>query len=401
MSLVSKQLLDNQYVMNTFARKPVDFVRGQGMSLFDSDGKEYFDFLSGIGVLNLGHCNEGVVEAICEQVSKLAHVSNYFHVEHRGELAQQLVELYGYAGKVFFANSGAEANEGAIKLARKWGHEHKPEATTILTLGQSFHGRTLATVAATGQPDRAVPFAPVMPGFKHITLNDIDELEQTMGSDTVAILIEVIQGESGVWPAAYSYVERIDQLCAEHNVLLIVDEVQSGMYRTGRAFGFQHYDIQPDIITLAKGLGNGYPIGAVIARDEIADTFQPGDHGSTFGGGPVACAAALATVQQMRTMSIEGVSLAQHVESLGEYAREQLAGISGIESVRGEGLMIGFSLANSDALSASALADALLETGFIVNAIGQEHIRLLPPLVCRKSHIDALIGAIYAIIATE
>lgn len=385
--------LDTEYVMPTYARKGVAFVEGHGMELIDTEGKAYLDFLSGIGTMGLGHGNEAVVETLCKQARTLMHVSNIYDVENRGELAANLVNLAGMDAQVFFSNSGAEANECAIKLARKWGHAHKPEATHILTLDGSFHGRTLGTIAATGQKKFSAPFAPVMPGFSIVPLNDEAALDAALGEDTIALMIEVVQGESGVWPASPSFVKLAEKLCRERNVLLIVDEVQSGMFRTGTPYAFQNYGIEPDIFTLAKALGNGFPIGATIARTGISAEFAPGDHGTTFGGNVLACTVARTVVGQLAALADSG-----HIERVGAYAREQLAALKGVANVRGIGLMIGFSLT---ANNAQEVAAELLSKGFIVNAIGTEHVRILPPLICENAHIDALINALYAIINTK
>ncbi|MCL2024264.1 MAG: acetylornithine/succinylornithine family transaminase [Coriobacteriia bacterium] len=420
-------------VMQTYARTPVEFVRGSGMELFDSTGKSYLDFLAGIGTVNLGHANEAVAEAVCAQMHKLVHVSNLFYVEHRAELATKLAglsisplslssqsssmpyeslhdsslqtkytspESIGDA-QTFFTNSGTEAVEGALKLARKWGHLHKPHAQTIVTAHGSFHGRTYGALSATGQPERAVPFAPTLPGFAYTTFNDATELETHLTQNTVAFMIEVIQGESGVWPATQEYLDKAATLCKEHNILLIVDEIQTGIYRTGLPFAFQHYGIEPDIITSAKGLGNGFPIGAVIARTDVAAAFVPGDHGTTFGGGPVACAAALTTLNELARLSIDRRTLEEHVAVTGAYLRTRLTDIPYLTDVRGVGLMVGATLTAEMPLTAPQLRDALCEAGFIVNAIGDDHLRLLPPLICKNMHIDRLIEQIYAIIERQ
>jgi len=390
-------LPDEQHVMNTFARIPVEFVRGKGMELYDASGKTYLDFLSGIGTVSLGHSNSLVNDAVYQQLKKLTHVSNFFYVEYRAELADRLIELFEEEGKVFFANSGAEAVEGALKLARKWGHERKPDADTIVTALGSFHGRTYGAMSATGQPERATDFAPVLPGFEYVPFNDIEALDATLGDDTVAFMLEIIQGESGVWPASQEYIDVVAKLCKERNVLLIIDEIQTGIHRTGKPFAFQHYGITPDIITSAKALGNGYPIGAVIARTEVADTFVPGDHGSTFGGSPLACAAALSTLIAFDAMALDGAIISEHVEAVGAYAQSKLAEIPYLTDIRGKGLMIGATLTDDAPLNAAQLRDALCEAGCIINAIGDKYIRLLPPLICKNVHIDALIEAIYAI----
>ena len=409
--LADIQALDSAYVMHTFARRPVAFTHGHGAVLTASDGATYTDFLAGIATVSLGYDDPAVTAAIVEQAGKLVHVSNLYHVEHRGELAQALVELFDgedYIGdahppsesapaRVFFSNSGAEANEAAIKLARRWAKEHKPAADTILTLLGSFHGRTLATVAATGQPDRALPFAPVMPGFAHVPLNDVAALEAAIGSgqQTIAVMVEIIQGESGVWPASAEYLGRLSELCAETNTLLIVDEIQTGMYRTGAPFAYRHFGLSPDIVTSAKALANGMPIGACIAATHVADALKVGEHGSTFAGGPLVAAAALATLRRYREMDA-----IEHVSALGAYLRDSLAGVSGIGQVRGAGLMVGFSLTDETLATtdASSLATALFEAGYLVNAIGERSIRLVPPFVIEKSHIDGLVAALNAII---
>ena len=391
--------LDQQYVMNTYARRPVAFVAGQGMELVAADGSRYLDFLAGISTVNLGYSDPVVTQAIADQAAQVIHTSNLYYAPHRAELAQDLVQLFGAPAKVFFANSGAEANEAAIKLARRWAAQHKPQATTILTALNSFHGRTLATVAATGQPERAVPFAPVPQGFAHVPFNDTDALEAAVGPDTIAVMLEPVQGESGVWPATPQYLQRAQELCRQHGALLIFDEVQTGMYRTGSyPFAFQRYGLAPDIVTSAKALANGVPIGAAIATVHVAGAFVPGDHGSTFGGGALACAAARATLAQLSALK-----LGQNSEEMGEYLRAKLADIPGIGQVRGLGLMVGFTISDELAATlgptpAKTLSDALLDRHVIVNAIGQRHIRLLPPLICNRSHIDTLCNALYAII---
>lgn len=383
--------LDKAYLMPTYGRKGVAFVAGKGMELVDSEGKTYLDFLSGIGTMGLGHSPEKVTQVLSKQAQNLMHVSNIFHTQNRGELAHDLVQLAGIDGQVFFANSGAEANECALKLARKWGHAHKPEADHIVTLAGSFHGRTLATVAATGQEKFSAPFAPVMPGFSTIALNDLNQLDSALNDSTIALMMEVILGESGVWPASNAFVETAARLCEERNVLLIIDEVQSGMFRTGMPYAYQNYGIKPDLFTLAKALGNGFPLGACVARTDIAREFAPGDHGTTFGGNMLACTVGREVVCELAALADSG-----HIANVSEYAFEKLAELEGIYDVRGKGLMIGFSLERENA---QEVASALLEKGFIVNAIGAKHIRILPPLICEKAHIDALIEALYAIIS--
>lgn len=385
--------LDERYVMHTYGRKPVAFISGKGMELTATDGKVYLDFLSGIGTMGLGHSHPAITDALCKQAQTLMHVSNIYHVKNRGEFAADLVALFEQRARVFFSNSGAEANECAIKLARKWAKLTKPEADTIITMKGSFHGRTLATVAATGQEKFSAPFPPKMPGFQAIEYNSLAALEDAVGPSTVAVMLEVVQGESGVWPATQEFVTKAADLCKAHNCLLIVDEVQSGMFRTGKPFAYQHYGIQPDIVSLAKGIGNGFPLGATIAREEIADVFVPGDHGTTFGGNELATSVARTVVAQLAQLADSG-----HIDEVSAYALKKLSALPGVEAVRGIGLMIGFSLT---AHNAQELAARLLDQGIIVNAIGSNHIRILPPLICEIAHIDTFINALYAIIVEK
>jgi acetylornithine/N-succinyldiaminopimelate aminotransferase len=290
--------LDAEFHMPTYARKPVMFVRGEGMRLYDDDGAEYLDFVSGIGAVNLGHSHAAVVEAVRAQVGRLTHVSNLYYVEHRDELARDIVSLLAgpdaaVSAKVFLCNSGAESVEGAIKLARLWGKRRRGEdCFRVVTAERSFHGRTLAALAATGQASKQEAFAPLPEGFSHVPLNDIDALDAAVTRETCAVMLEPIQGEGGVYPCTPEYLRAVRDLCREREVLFVLDEVQTGMYRTGPAFAHQAFGTAPDVMCLAKSLANGLPIGAIVARGEVADTFAPGDHGSTFGGGPVVCAAA-------------------------------------------------------------------------------------------------------------
>jgi len=385
-------VLDSQFVMGTYARKPALFVRGEGMRLFDDDGKAYLDFVAGIGAVNLGHSHPAVSLAVVDQISKLTHVSNLFYVEHRDELARDLVALFGEPAKVFFSNSGAEAVEGAIKLARRWGKALRGESCFhIVTAERSFHGRTLAALAATGQPNKQEAFQPLPGGFSHVPLNDIGALEAAVTPDTCAVMLEPVQGEGGVYPCDAGYLAAVRRLCDEREVLLILDEVQTGFYRTGPAFAHAAHGIVPDVMTLAKSLANGLPIGAVLARGEVADTFHPGDHGSTFGGGPLVCAAGRACVRALTEERLGANALAA-----GEYLRDRLrdlaSGSGAITEVRGVGLMNAIELASADAQSISA---DLLAHGVVVNAIGPRILRMLPPLVCGKPEIDTLIDALY------
>jgi len=381
---------DSTCTMQTYARKPVLFVRGEGMRLYDDAGAEYLDFVSGIGAVNLGHAHPAVAEAVGQQMAKLVHVSNLYYVEHRAELACDIVRLLGGGMRVFFANSGAEANEGAIKLARKWAGESKPGAFRVVSALGSFHGRTLATLAATGQPGKQEAFAPLPEGFVHVPLNDISALEAALDESVAAVLLEVVQGEGGVWPATSEYLIAAERLCRERRALLMIDEVQTGFYRTGPAFAHQAVGIKPDVVTLAKSLANGLPIGALVASDEVAAAFRVGDHGSTFGGGPVVCAAARATIG-----ALESEQLGANALRVGEYLRSGLASVGeatgAITDIRGAGLMVGCSLA---APIAAETASALLGGGYVVNHIGADILRFLPPLVCGTAEIDTLLATL-------
>lgn len=386
----SAKAADASCVMQTYGRKPVMFVRGEGMRLFDDEGKQYLDFVSGIGAVNLGHAHPAVADAVQEQMCKLVHVSNLFYVEHRAELACDVVRLLGGGMRVFFANSGAEANEGAIKLARKWALEAKPGAHTIVTALRSFHGRTLAALAATGQPSKQEAFEPLPPGFAHVPFNDIDALEAALDDSVCALMLEVVQGEGGVWPAAPEYLEAAEKLCRERNVLLVLDEVQTGFFRTGPAFAHQAFGMTPDIVTIAKAMANGLPIGGIVARHEVAAAFAPGDHGSTFGGGPVVCAAGRATIA-----ALEAEKLGARALESGEYLEACLTALQestgAITDVRGAGLMVGCQLAKPLSVE---IVGKLLDAGCVVNHIGTDILRFLPPLVCGKAEIDTLCEAL-------
>ncbi len=391
----SEVALDREFVMGTYARKPVLFVRGEGMRLFDDEGREYLDFVSGIGAVNLGHAHPAVTAALCEQAAKLVHVSNLFYVEHRAELAQDVSDLLGGGWKMFFANSGAEAVEGAIKLARRHASRHKPGAYKVVTLERSFHGRTLAALAATGQPSKQEAFAPLPEGFIHVPANDVAALDAAVDATVAAVMVEVIQGEGGVWPLSTEYLKAVRRICDERGALLIADEVQTGFFRTGPAFAHQAHGVVPDVVTVAKALGNGLPIGGFLARGAAAEALQPGDHGSTFGGGPAISAASRATVAEL----VAGDFGTRALES-GAYLREQLATLGAetgaITGVRGAGLMVGVTLAKP---IAAEVAAAALDQGLVINNIGADILRFLPPLVCGKAEIDTLLSALTDILA--
>ncbi|MHB8263677.1 MAG: acetylornithine transaminase [Acidimicrobiales bacterium] len=368
-------------LMNTYASPRVTFVRGQGAYLFDDTGKQYIDFFSGIAVTSLGHSHPAVTEAISRQASRLVHVSNIFGNDLREKLAVELDELIGDGrtgdGQVFLCNSGAEANECAIKLARKWGDGKRYR---VISAQGSFHGRTLATWAATGKSAGISSFAPLPGGFDFIPYNDIPALEAALGSaDVAAFLVEPIQGENGVVVPDDGYLLAARQLCDKYGALLVADEVQTGIAKTGRWFGFQHDEVMPDIVTVAKALGNGMPVGACWARSEVASSFVPGDHGSTFGGQPLACAAALATLKAMR--DIDGPARAR---AIGSTVNMTLKGITGVASIRGRGALIGIVLERD---RARQVADAALDDGLVVNAPRDDIIRLAPPLVMDESEL--------------
>lgn len=411
MSYQQQAQLEDQYVMPTFGRSPVEFVEGKGMELFDDQGRRYLDFLSGIGVASLGHCHPAVVAAVSDQAARLLHVSNYFYIEHRGEVARVLSELLEEGScekepstwKTFFANSGAEANECAIKLARL--HARKktiarggdPESAPrlVVTLERSFHGRTLATLSATAQPAKQEAFQPLPSGFEATPINDvaaIEKLFEERGDDICAVMVECVQGESGVHPCTKEFLEAARALTAERGALLICDEVQCGIFRTGKPFGYQNFGIVPDVVTMAKGIASGFPMGACAARGRAADTFEPGDHGSTFGGSNLAIAAAYATLSVLR----EG-AFSSHVADVGAYMRRRLSELDHVVEVRGLGLMIGVDLADKAGDAHEVVSD-LLAAGVVANAPGSHTLRFLPPLVCEKSHVDDLVEALKLVI---
>lgn len=378
--------IDDKCYLNTFGeRTPVCFDRGEGIYLFDGEGKKYADFFSGIAVNALGYAHPRFLKALTAQAKKLIHVSNLYYNEPQALLAKRITSL-SCADRVFFANSGAEANEGAVKLARMYFYKKgMPGKNIILTAANSFHGRTLAMVAATGQPKYQEPYKPLCPGFSHIPLNDIGALDKAVGEDTAALMLEPIQGESGIYPADIKYIKAAREICNERGALLIFDEIQTGMGRTGKLFAHEHFGVSPDIFTLAKALGGGVPIGAVCARERFS-AFEPGDHGTTFGGGPLACAAAEAVFD-----ILEGERLVQNAAETGEYFKLRLSGVRGVGEVRGLGLMLGISL---PAGGAPAVRGKLFERGYLVGAVGDKIIRLLPPLIITKNEIDMFIDTL-------
>ncbi len=369
--------LDRCPLMPTYGAPQVMFVRGEGSRLWDRDGKEYLDFLSGLAVTGLGHAHPAVTKALSVQANTLLHVSNLFGSEHGWEVAAMLDRLLGGGGQVFFANSGAEANECALKLARKWGGRGRH--VVVSALG-SFHGRTLATLHATGQPQKHEAFQPLPEGFRHVGWDDLDALEAALDPSVAAVLLEPVQGEGGVNPATPAYFQGVRRLCDERGILFMVDEVQTGLGRTGRWFGHQHFDVVPDVVTMAKALGNGVPIGACWARVEAAGVFEPGDHATTYGGQPLATAAAKAVLAVM-----EAEDVPARATAAGKRLTALLAGLDGVREVRGLGLLLAAELSGVDARAVVALA---LERGLVVNAITPTAVRLAPSLLVSDAEID-------------
>lgn len=402
MTFEQAKALDDAYVMHTFSRCPVEFVSGEGMYLYDSEGKKYLDFLAGIAVNCLGYNHPAQISALKEQAEKLLHVSNYFHIEHRGQVAKRLCE-FAQAGeganpaqewRTFFANSGAEANECAIKLARLWAKRGGNGGFDIVCLNKSFHGRTMETVAATMQAWAQDPFQPLPGGFIALDANDTEGLHKLFAersSNICAVLLEPIQGESGVHPMTQEFMEAVRQECTAAGALMMCDEVQCGLFRTGKAYGFQNYGVEPDVFTLAKAIGGGVPMGACVAKAEISEAFHVGDHGSTYGGGPLVCAVSDAVIAELAEGTAPngeaGAGYAEHVAQVGAYMAEQLAKLPHVVEVRGAGLMLGAELDES-AQDGHAIVDKVLEAGLIINATGPTTLRFLPPLICTCADVD-------------
>ncbi|HXX57286.1 MAG TPA: acetylornithine transaminase [Thermodesulfovibrionales bacterium] len=376
------------YLMNTYKRFPLVLRKGRGMRVWGSDGKEYLDFVGGIAVNVLGHCHPKVVVALQKQAQRLLHVSNYYHNEPQIRLARLLVE-HSFADKVFFCNSGAEANEAAIKLARKYAKENlSGHRFEIITALNSFHGRTLATLTATGQLKFQKGFEPLLPGFRHVDFNDLEELKKAVTTETCAVMLEPIQGEGGVKLPGPDYLKGVRELCDKHKILLILDEVQTGMGRTGRLFAYENYGITPDIVTLAKGLGGGVPIGAMLAVDKVASVFVPGDHGSTFGGNPFSCAAGVAT---METLLEDGFILDQ-CRRMGSYFLKGLEELkkehpNAVADVRGAGLLVAMEMTRE----CTPIVNACMERGALINCTSGNVLRFMPPLIVQEKEIDHLL----------
>jgi predicted acetylornithine/succinylornithine family transaminase len=382
------QALERRYLMQTYRRAPVEFVRGEGSLLWDSEGREYLDFLAGISVCSVGHCHPAVIAAVREQAGRLMHVSNLYYTEPMVRLAERLSES-SLGGRVFLANSGTEANECAIKVARKRAHRRGMESPEIVSFERDFHGRTYGALAATPKLAENEALGPMLPGFRSVPLNDVGALRDAVDENTAAVLIEPIQGESGVYPVSEEALLAARQACDEAGALLILDEIQTGLGRTGSLWAYEQTPVRPDLLTSAKALGGGLPIGACVSTPEAGEVLEPGDHASTFAGGPVTSAAALAVLDL-----VDDPVLLRRVRELGTELRESLLAIDGVEEARGRGLMVGVGL--GEGIDAPALAADLLENGLIVNVPEPGTLRLLPPLTVDSAQIERAVALIAA-----
>lgn len=388
--------LSQKNVMGTYRRFPVVMVRGKGTRLWDSDGKEYIDFVSGIAVCSLGHSHPKVVSALVKQAEILTHVSNLYHIEPQIRFASMLTEN-SFADKVFFCNSGAEANEAAIKLARRFAYESMgPNKYELITMKASFHGRTIATITATGQEKFQVGFAPLPEGFKYVTFNDISALESAITEKTCGVMLEPIQGEGGVIIPDDDYLKKVREICDKRGLLLILDEIQVGMGRTGTLFAYEHYGIKPDIMTLAKALGNGFPVGAMLATDRIASALVPGSHASTFGGNPLAMATGIATLE---TILSEGII--DNCKRVGAYFLEKLSVLKQkypkIKDVRGKGLILGMELSDD----CTDIVVKCMNEGVLINSTGGKVIRFVPPLTVTEADVDVVVETLDRVMGNE
>jgi predicted acetylornithine/succinylornithine family transaminase len=375
-----------QYLANTYTRYPIVVTKGEGCWLWDLDGRRYLDFLAGIAVCSLGHVNPNVCDGVIAQAKKLFHVSNLFYTEPQVKAAEMLVE-HSFGDKVFFCNSGAEANEAAIKLARRYSWKKYGEGRhEIIVMENSFHGRTIATVSATGQPKFQEGFMPLLEGFICVPFNRVDSVAERISEKTCAVMIELIQAEGGVYPAKKEYARKLRDMTANKDILLIIDEVQTGIGRTGKFFAYEHYDIEPDIISLAKALGNGFPVGAIIGKERIMEAFVPGTHASTFGGNPLAAAAVAATLNTLIDEEI-----IKHCEEVGKYLRRGLLSLKKrypfVVDIRGMGLIWGVELS----IDGDELVKEFLKEGIIINSVKGKILRLVPPLIVKKEEIDIFI----------
>lgn len=382
------QALNDKYIINTYGTRKLALVRGEGPWLWDAEGRKYLDFFAGIAVTNLGHCHPAVTEAICAQARTLVHVSNLYYIEPQVKLAE-LLATHSFASRWFFCNGGAEANEAAIKISRRyWAQKNNPRPVIIST-HQSFHGRTLATITATGQPKYQQGFEPLMPGITHVPYNDIAALEAAMTPEVGAVILEPIQGEGGIQVPADDYLPKVRALCDKHHALLIFDEVQTGLGRTGKLFAHEHFGVKPDIMTLAKGLGNGVPIGAMGCTEEVSSGFGPGSHACTFGGNPLSAAAAVATITELTKPGF-----IEKAAETGHYFMDRLQTLvkkyPAIKEVRGKGLMVGIEMHEPVATIVSRLLDA----GIICGPAGPNVLRFIPPLIVSKEHVDQVVATL-------
>ena len=385
---------DAQYYMPVFARYNIVLSHGEGPYVYDTDGKRYLDFLAGIAVNILGHAHPAVAEAVADQAKKLIHCSNLYYTESQVKLIKSLAEISGM-DKVFIANTGAEANEGALKLARKHGKTISPDKYEIITAEHSFHGRTLATLTATAQPKYQQGYEPLPGGFRYVAYNDIAALEKVMSEKTCAVMLEPVQGEGGINIPDDDYLPKVRALCDKYGALLIVDEIQSGMGRTGKMMAYQNFDVKPDIVTLAKGLGGGVPIGAFMAVDRVANIFHPGDHGTTFGGNPLACAAANAVLAVVEAENIPANAVAVGEYMLAELKKLQKKYPALITEVRGKGLMIGAKLSKPG----REIVSRCMEAGALINCTNVDVLRFVPPLNINTKHVDEMLVILDKVLA--
>lgn len=387
---------DKKDYLPVFNRYKIVLERGEGVYVYDASGKKYLDFLGGIAVNVLGHGYKPLVEAISNQAAKMIHCSNLYYTKAQADAASKLVKLSGL-DRAFFCNSGAEANEGAIKIARKYAHSIANDKEEIITAWESFHGRTIATLTATGQPKYQEGFGPLPHGFSYVNYNDISELENKISDKTAAVMLETIQGEGGVYPPKNNYLKKVRKLCDKFGALLILDEIQAGIGRSGKFFAYEKYDIKPDIVTLAKGLAGGVPIGAFIVSEKVANAFHAGDHGTTFGGNPLACAAANVVLD-----TVPKESFLKNVEEVGKYFKEKLLKLQEkypaiIKEVRGEGLILGAELN----FEGRDIVNEALNKGAIINCTAGKVLRFIPPLIIGKTHVDEVISIVDEVLSNK